>query len=361
MNDNIYILAVDDNQENLKIISNFLKEENYKIALALDGNSALKILEDNAIDLILLDVMMPEMDGYEVCKQVKLNPKTNSIPVIFLTAKNQTEDLVEGFKAGAVDYITKPFKREELLMRIKTHLDLAISKKKIIEMNLTRDKLYSIIAHDIRSPFAAITQAIDAIANGYLETGSDDFINIFQLLKKRTTETSTLLNNLLEWTKLQNENITLSPATKYLSPLLNECIELLKGNATNKKINIDVNIPEDTKAFFDEVTIHTAFRNIISNAIKFTPDNGTIYVNVVNSDHFVEIIIKDTGVGMSEEIIKEIFDNNHFYTSPGTKNEMGSGLGLFLVRDFIEKNNGKINVESKPGIGTSFMVSLPKV
>ncbi|MFZ4401751.1 MAG: hybrid sensor histidine kinase/response regulator [Bacteroidales bacterium] len=359
MNKDLYILAVDDNQENLRIISNFLKDEGYKIALAMDGISALKILEENNIDLILLDIMMPEMDGFEVCKKVKANPETKEIPIVFLTAKNQTEDIVEGFKIGAVDYIIKPFKKDELLIRVKNHLELAISRKKIIEMNKTRDKLYSIIAHDIRSPFAGIAQTIDAISNGFIEVGSENFTELFEMLKKRTRETSILLNNLLEWTKLQNENIALSPQQTSVYSILQECIQLLSANALNKNITIEFNVPENTIAYIDEVTIHTCFRNIISNAIKFTPDNGKISIDSEVVDEFIAIKIKDTGIGMSEEKVNQIFNQNMHYSSPGTKNEIGSGLGLFLVRDFIKQNKGKINVESKEGSGTSLTVSLP--
>ena len=122
MTDSTYILVVDDNHENLKVVGNFLKEKNYKIAMATDGKSALKILENNSIDLILLDIMMPEMDGFEVCRQLKENPSTRDIPVIFLTARTETEDIVKGFQLGGVDYITKPFSMEELLYRIKAIL-----------------------------------------------------------------------------------------------------------------------------------------------------------------------------------------------------------------------------------------------
>ncbi|MFW5777932.1 MAG: response regulator, partial [Bacteroidota bacterium] len=152
MDKKITILIVDDNHQNLRVVSSFLKDKNYNLALATSGEKTLELLEKIHTDLILLDIMMPEMDGLETCRILKENPKTADIPVIFLTAKNQTEDIVEGFKAGGVDYITKPFNREELLVRIKNHVDLAKAKNKIIEMNNTRDKLYSIIAHDIKSP-----------------------------------------------------------------------------------------------------------------------------------------------------------------------------------------------------------------
>jgi len=124
MNKNVNILVVDDNQENLKVVSNYLKEKSYRIALSLNGENALKIVKDKTIDLILLDVMMPDMDGFEVCKTLKSNPETKDIPIIFLTAKNETEDIVKGFQLGGVDYITKPFQKEELLVRINNHVQL---------------------------------------------------------------------------------------------------------------------------------------------------------------------------------------------------------------------------------------------
>lgn len=143
MNDNIQILIVDDNKENLKVISNFLKDKGYQIALALDGSSALEIAKSNKIDLILLDVMMPEMDGFEVCIKLKQKKETIDIPVIFLTAKTETEDIVKGFELGGVDYITKPFKKEELFARVNNHIQLKRIKdllKENMEKAVTSDK-----------------------------------------------------------------------------------------------------------------------------------------------------------------------------------------------------------------------------
>jgi DNA-binding response OmpR family regulator len=133
MNENVNILVIDDNQENLKVVSTYLKEKKYKIALALDGKSALKILETNKIDLILLDIMMPGMDGFEVCTVLKENKATKDIPVIFLTAKNETEDIVKGFELGGVDYIPKPFRKEELYARVNSHVQLKLMRDFLIE------------------------------------------------------------------------------------------------------------------------------------------------------------------------------------------------------------------------------------
>jgi len=149
MNEDLKILIVDDNKENLKVVSNFLKELHYKIALATDGKSAIEILKVHAIDLILLDVMMPDIEGYEVCRIIKKEDKWKEIPIIFLTAKVETDNIVEGFQAGGVDYILKPFKKEELFARVKTHLELSMSKKKIMQQaqeinNINRKILSSI-------------------------------------------------------------------------------------------------------------------------------------------------------------------------------------------------------------------------
>jgi two-component system sensor histidine kinase/response regulator len=213
--------------------------------------------------------MMPEMDGYEVCRLINANEEWTEIPIIFLTANAQTENLVEGFKAGGVDYITKPFKGEELLVRVKNHLELADSKKMIVEMNKSRDKLYSIIAHDIRSPLSGILQTVDAIDQGYFDPNSDDFRELIHHLKIRTKETSTLLTSLLQWTRLQSEEIQLDLKQNDISVVIKSCIQLLEANAHDKDIRL---IYEDTLpgvCIYDEVSMHTVIRNIISNAIKF--------------------------------------------------------------------------------------------
>ena len=353
------ILIVDDNPMNLLLTSHVLENEGYATLTADDGRAALKELEKQTPSLILLDVMMPEMDGYEVCRLINANEDWTEIPIIFLTANAQTENLVEGFKAGGVDYITKPFKGEELLVRVKNHLELADSKKMIVEMNKSRDKLYSIIAHDIRSPLSGILQTVDAIDQGYFDPNSDDFRELIHHLKIRTKETSTLLTSLLQWTRLQSEEIQLDLKQNDISVVIKSCIQLLEANAHDKDIRL---IYEDTLpgvCIYDEVSIHTVIRNIISNAIKFTPTSGSITIKINQAGTQLQINIQDTGIGMSDEVIKTIFERNQHFSSSGTANEQGTGLGLMLVKDFVKKNNGQIMVNSSIGQGTIFTISLP--
>lgn len=358
MEKNINILVVDDNHENLRIVSNFLKEEGYRIALALDGNGALKILNENRIDLVLLDVMMPEMDGYEVCKRLKADNKLKEIPVIFLTAKTHPEDIVAGFEAGGIDYLTKPFIRAELLVRVKTQVELYFSRKKLQDTIKTRDKLYSIIAHDLRTPFASISMLVDLITEENMEYG--ELKELLTQLGKITYETRSLLDNLLMWTKLQSNAIALKSQQLAVMPVFTHCLNLLEGNLKAKGISVELNIDKTLTACFDEITIHTVFRNILSNSIKFTPEGGKIFITAGHSGgNNLSIKVRDTGVGIPAHVLSKIFDDNETYSSAGTNNEKGSGLGIKLVKDLVEQNKGTVCLESEPGKGTIFTVSLP--
>jgi len=356
---NKLILIIDDNPMNLLITSKILEGFGFRCCTAESGTEGLKLIETNLPSLILLDISMPGMDGYEVCRQIKMNDKWIDIPVIFLTANNQTADLIKGFEIGGVDYITKPFKSEELSVRVMTHLELAESKREILEMNRQRDKLYSIIAHDIRSPLSGILQTIDAIDQGFFDPASQDFKEIIHHLRERTLETSTLLTSLLQWTRLKSDNVNIEPKETNIFVVITSCIQLLEANALMKEINIHFDPGDETTAICDEVSMHTVFRNLITNAIKFTPNNGNIWIRTKNSSDKLYIEIIDSGIGMENETIDKIFKKNEHFTSSGTNNEQGTGLGLLIVREFIEKNNAQLRVESVIGKGSTFIIELP--
>jgi len=354
-----HIFIVDDNLNNLQIIARILKEAGFKISLAENGKSALHQLEKHLPDLILLDVMMPEMDGYEMCRLMKQDDRYKDIPVIFLTAKNQTEDLMEGFNAGGVDYIVKPFQQDELLIRVVNHLELALAKKELIEFNQTRSKLYSIIAHDIRSPINSILFALKAINEGFFEADSSGFNDVMLQLEQTTKQTNSLLDNLLDWTKFQSSNLEMAPQLNTFLPILQECILLLDSYAHQKGISIELNVTDNVAGYFDELSMHVVFRNLISNAIKFTRENGKIVLTQHTRGDSVVIRIQDNGVGMDSKTLNKLFEKQESYTSLGTQKEKGTGLGLVMVKDFVEKNNGSIHVTSAPGQGTIFDISVP--
>jgi two-component system, sensor histidine kinase and response regulator len=359
--DNTYksILIVDDSLTNIKLTAKILKEEGYLISIAQNGKDALKTLQAQIPDLIILDVMMPEMDGIQLCSIIKKNELLKDIPVIFHTAKDHTEDLVEGFKAGGVDYITKPFKRDELTIRVKNHIELAESRNKIIELNKTRDKLYSILTHDLHSPLSSIIMMIDLLNEGLIQPGGNEFKEIVNEINMSAKRTLSLLQNLLSWTKFKGETIHVKPKKDFIFQVIKDSVDLYDVIAKNKNINIDLDVDEDLQAYFDEVTIYTVFRNLISNAIKFTNENGTININYALCENHVEIIVKDNGIGMSGEVIRKLLSENGHHTSPGTKNEEGNGLGILMVKDFINKNHGTLKINSIVGKGSEFIVKLP--
>ncbi len=357
---NYLIYIIDDNPMNLMLTSKILENFGYDTAIAISGEAGLLLLEQKVPSLILLDISMPEMNGYEVCKRIKQNEQWQNIPIIFLTANNQTEDLVEGFNVGGVDYITKPFKSEELFVRVSAHLEIAESRRTIMEMNKSRDRLYSIIAHDIRSPLSGILQTIDAIDQGYFDPTSPDFREIIKHLRERTKETSTLLTSLLQWTRMQDEKVQLIPTNTNISVILKSCFDLLQANANEKMIDLKLDVPDNLYAYCDEVSMHTVIRNLMSNAIKFTHSGGIIELLAKETENLVTIVIADNGVGMTAQTIDKIFNQNEHYTSSGTKNEQGTGLGLMLVKDFLRKNNADFQVESEINEGTKFTINLTK-
>ncbi len=360
------VLVVDDNKENLKVVSNFLKEMGYQIALSLSAKDALKILHDNEIDLILLDIMMPEVDGYTLCRELKASEELKEIPVIFLTAKTETSDLVEGFQAGGVDYITKPFQKEELIVRVRNHIELAYSRKRIVEqaeqiirINKTKDRLYSVIAHDIKSPFANITMLLSTVAEGYLEPGSEEYNEILQSINTSTKETYALLENLLQWTRSQTGDLECVPERFSLHDMIGRITRFLRPNAVNKSIELNDHLEDDLHIMADKNMIQSVLQNLTANAIKFTPQGGSIRIEAGSQDDRVWVKITDTGVGMNKETMQKLFVQGQSFTTQGTNSEKGSGLGLLLVKDFVKRNKGELLVDSEPGKGTSFTVLLP--
>lgn len=353
------ILIIDDNPMNLAMASFILEDFGFNTCTAESGEAGIAELENELPALILLDVEMPDMNGYDVCRKIKEVEAWKEIPIIFLTGKKETENVVEGFEAGGVDYIGKPFEKDELKVRVDNHIEIAELRKTVLNMNSSRDKLYSIIAHDIRSPLSGILQTIDAIDQGYFDPSSEDFKEMMSHLKTRTKDTFTLLTSLLQWTRFQDEKVLTQPKQTDLFVVLNSCVQLLEANAASKTISLHLNMKESLMAFCDEVSIHTVFRNIISNAIKFTPNEGSITIDGKVDDSLATVTIKDSGVGMSSNAISNIFEKNQHFTSSGTQNEQGTGLGLMLVKDFVKKNNGTIKVESEIGVGTTFIIQLP--
>ncbi|MDM8561570.1 hybrid sensor histidine kinase/response regulator [Candidatus Parabeggiatoa sp. HSG14] len=357
------ILIVDDNTHNLQVLGSVLKKNNYSPALAQNGAGALDFVKKKLPALILLDIMMPEMDGFAVCKKLKQETATKEIPVIFLSARSEKEDIIKGLELGAVDYVSKPFNLKELIARVQTHIELKTAKEalnqKIEELkqaNASKDKFFSIIAHDLINPFNSLIGLLELLAHQNEQLSEEDKDKFIQIILNSSKKSYDLLKNLLEWSRAQTGRIKVNPVTFNLKEMIDRNIELLEHQASAKNINLFSYI-EANSVFADEQMLDTVIRNLLSNAVKFTPINGKVSILSKKRGNEVEISISDTGVGIED--IDKLFRIDVTYTTEGTEKEKGSGLGLILCKEFVEKNRGSIWVESEKGKGSIFHINLP--
>jgi len=362
------VLIIEDNLVNINILIDTLSNSGYKILIAENGDIGIKRAIYAIPDIILLDIMMPGIDGYEVCRKLKENSTTMEIPIIFVSALTEVDDKIEGFNAGAVDFITKPFQKEEVLARIETHLTLQSQKKelknlntKLNELNSTKDRFFSILAHDIRGAFSPLLFSAESLYNISKDFDNKNMQKITKILHSSAINVNNLMDNLLRWGKIQRGMYNFNPGCFDLYNIVANAVNLHIENALQKNISLSHEIEKNTLIYVDSNMIGAVFRNLISNALKYTKSLGkvTIKSKSLNND-FYSITLKDTGVGIDSDKIDKLFQVDRGFKTNGTSGETGTGLGLVLCKEFISLNGGSITVESKIGVGTSFNLKLKK-
>ncbi|AXJ01036.1 His Kinase A (phospho-acceptor) domain-containing protein [Cyclonatronum proteinivorum] len=382
------ILVVDDNPRNLQLISTLLSKSGYKVSAVNSGLKAIKFVKEKNPDLILLDVMMPEMNGYETCNVIRQNPEADETPIIFLTAKSEIEDIITGFKQGAVDYITKPFKSEEVLIRLKTHLQLRASRaqlreknaeleqlnKELVEtratikadanrlkdLNAEKDRFFSIIAHDLRGPLSGTMGLAEVLANEARNLSIDEIAELSNALYGSTSDMYKLLLNLLDWARLQMGLVNYKPEAVEAKSVINEGLSMYEAKVKEKNLVVELTGDDNIKLFVDHNMISSVMRNIISNAIKFTPKGGKITIRTyLSGENAATIEVKDSGIGIPPEIQKKLFRLDENVSRNGTEGEESTGIGLLLSRDITLKNKGTLTFSSTEGKGSVFNIELP--
>ena len=361
------ILIVDDVMSNVLLLKVLLTNEKFAIATASNGRQALEQVEKENPDLVLLDVMMPDMSGFEVAQHLKSNPNTADIPIIFLTALNSTADIVKGFQVGANDFISKPFNKEELIIRVTHQISLVAAKRLILskteELQRTiagRDKLYSVIAHDLRSPMGSIKMVLNMlILNLPSEKIGAEMYELLTMANQTTEDVFSLMDNLLKWTKSHIGKLNVVYQDVDLVEVTDGVIEIFSMVASLKKIRIREMKPEKMMVNADIDMLKTVVRNLLSNAIKFSKENSEVLVKMEEVDGMAVVSVQDYGCGISEEGQKKLLHTDTHFSTFGTNNEEGSGLGLLLCKDFVVKNGGKLWFTSKEGEGSIFSFSIP--
>jgi len=353
------ILVVDDQPRNIQLLGNALFGAGYDLIFATSGEEALREARASLPDLILLDVMMPGMDGFEVCRQLKAVADLRSIPVIFVTARSETRDLVTGFDLGAVDYITKPIQVAEVLVRVRNHLVLKRSRDALEELNQNQRLFFSILSHDLNGPLSSMGQLLKSMVEEAEDWDQESFGDALRSCAETSVQLSELLQDSVSWARSQMGQAPKDDSVFHLEDVSAGALRLVHSQALRKKIRIETEIPGEAWVRGDPNVAATVLRNLLSNAVKFTPEGGRILVRAGVTRGGVLVEVSDSGVGMRAERVAVLFDPQARASTPGTADERGSGMGLILCQSLLARQGSKLEVKSEPNQGSVFSFVLP--
>ncbi|ARV61562.1 hybrid sensor histidine kinase/response regulator [Nostocales cyanobacterium HT-58-2] len=361
------ILAIDDNPDNLILLQTFLEVEGYQVELVSDGTSALKQVAQSPPDLILLDVMMPEMDGYEVTRRIRNNPEIPYIPILLITAYHDAS-VVEGLDAGADDFVRKPFDHEELLARVRSMLRLKHSIDEQQKMARQREDFVSRLTHDLRTPLVAADRMLHLFHEETFCAISQDMKGAIFAMIRSNQNLLEMVNNLLEVYRFEAGKKTLQMESCNMQEIVEEVVQELSPLAIEKDLAVNVDASsldqlDETAGVVkgDRLELRRVISNLVGNAIKFT-DAGSINIRVWENKAkpqgkaWVSIEVQDTGYGIAPEDQARLFERFR----QGKNKRAGSGLGLHLSYRIVESHKGTIEVVSELGKGSVFTVRLPK-
>jgi two-component system sensor histidine kinase/response regulator len=362
---NDLILIVDDNPNNIQVVATIMAEYGYELGIAMNAKEAYKFLEESIPDLILLDVGMPEIDGYEVCRTLKMDPRYMDIPIIFLTVKDEKEDIVKAFDLGAVDYVTKPFNIKELISRVRTHLSLKKANDELRKNNLelekamkVKDDFLMLMTHEFKTPINVIQAALQIIEKLYEQQIGDILKNYLRIIKLNTLRQLRLVNNLLDITKIHSDNFKIQKRNVDIVLVTQSIVKSIDIYAKEKGVDIkfSTNI-EQLKMAIDDEKYERVLINIISNAIKFTSKDKSIYVNFSCNKKKAIITVRDEGIGIPKEKLDIIFERFGQVDNTLSRHAEGTGIGLALVKGLVTAMGGEITVDSEVGVGSVLTVS----
>lgn len=361
LENNNSILIVDDNMQNLQILGRNLKSAGYNVEFATNAQIVFNWINDEIFDLILLDVMMPDVNGFELCRKIKENDNYKEIPIIFITARNDSESIKNAYNAGGVDYITKPFNNDELLARVRTHLEIHKQKKELIELNTTKDRLFSIISHDLRTPVYSISLLLNRMVLSFEKIDREFIFESLNDLNAAARNVHDLLDSVLTWAKSQMGMISFMPKKMNVFLSLNESVNYIQNLIKDKNLTVYIKCPQSVSINTDPYMLDTIVRNFLTNAIKFSVVGGEIVIKYVSKGGKHVISVTDKGIGMKDDELNRLLSFRENITRLGTNNEVGAGLGLLICREFAAKMNGNITLSSKLGDGTTASFVLPIV
>jgi len=364
------ILVVDDVEENTYIVSTILKSAGYTPFVANSGKQAIQIAETQHPDLVLLDINMPEMNGYEVCKYFKEHEPIADIPIVFLTVHADAESIAKAFDTGAVDYLTKPFKKAELLARVKVHLALRQAQELLEDQNESlkrlndeKNEFLGIAAHDLKNPLNSIRGIAQMVRKRKeIELTDDEVDDMAHQIETSSNFMFEIITNLLDVNKIENGKLVIQPSSVDLVLSLGAVTDRYQAPAAKKNITLHVELPhDDTQIYADPTLTIQVLDNIVSNAVKYSPQGKNVWVTVSCDavQHRVRVAVKDEGPGFSEEDKKKLFGKFARLSAKPTGGEHSTGLGLSIVKRLAEAMDASIWCESELGKGATFIIEFP--
>lgn len=350
------ILLVDDTPEHIEAAVSVLRENNFRIRIATKGNTALQLIKQHQPDLILLDVYMPEMDGFEICKIIKNDNDFKSIPIIFLTSSNDEESIKKGFELGAQDYVVKPFNTSELLARVHTHIKLKKQTESLKQANRELDSFCYSVAHDLKAPLLSLNKLTEFLELDYSERLDREGHELIANIQEKSTEVIQIIEHLLDFSRMCEMQMNIE--TINLEQLFSEVYaELIKLEPQRE---VEFTIQHLPNIYGDPVMIKLLVSNILSNALKYTRNKkqACIVATSVENEREYIISIKDNGVGFDMRYSAKLFS---VFQRLHSQNEFeGSGVGLAISQKILKRHHGTAWMTGKVDEGATFYFSFPK-
>jgi two-component system sensor histidine kinase/response regulator len=357
------ILVVDDNPDNLKLLANTLQRRGYRTRPVQSGRLALQAAKADPPDLILLDVNMPGMDGYQVCAELKKDEALATIPVIFISAYGEAVDKMRAFTAGGLDYITKPFQVEEVEARIAIHLQLRRQQRELEttlakqrELEGMRDSMVHMIVHDLRAPLTAVFNYLDLVREQEAGFISPESMQSLDLAMKASRWMVQMVNVLLDASKIESGQMHLRITECDVGEVISDAIDAIRSLADEKNILCP---PFHVRAAVDRDTIARVIQNLVTNAVKLTPPGGDVRVSLHTNEEILRVEVIDHGPGIAAEHHPKIFEKFGQLDTNVRQSVPSSGLGLYFCKLAVEAHRGRIGVESEIGKGSTFWFELP--
>jgi len=355
------ILVVDDDRLNIRILTGILKSEGCQLADADSGERALEVYETFKPDLVLLDVMLPGISGFDTCRTLRQRYGTGCAPVIFITAKNESDDVVEGLTAGGVDYLPKPFRPNEALARLSVHLQNRVLLDQLSKANAAKNRFLGMAAHDLRNPLASIRGLAEFLCDGTVGQLTPDQLDLVNTIQDASQSMLVLVNELLDVTSIEAGELKITPELHNLGELIEKSIFLANIDAAKKRTTIVFVSSERPTARIDSAKIKQVIDNLLSNAVKYSPPGSSISVELsAASAEECSFSVKDQGPGIPENERDRLFKDYGRLSVQPTGGEKSVGLGLAICRKIVEGHRGTIIAENLPTRGCEFRVTLPR-